>query len=92
MIYINNHIKADHGGVRGRGGDVMRKDKVVRLLKMGRHNLIRSEDQSKDTLIMEDKKMEDNFVKSEEEEEVGDVISRLFDWDFDQLLRQVVKL
>ena len=59
---------------------------------MGRHNLIRSEDQAKDTLMISDEEMEDNFVKSEEEEEVGDVISRLFDWDFDQLLRQVVKL
>ena len=70
----------------------MRKDKVVRLLKMGRHNLIRSEDEAKDTLMISDKEMDDNFVKSEEEEEVGDVMSRLFDWDFDQLLRQVVKL
>ena len=59
---------------------------------MGRHNLIRSEDEAKDTLMISDKEMDDNFVKSEEEEEVGDVMSRLFDWDFDQLLRQVVKL
>ena len=69
----------------------MRKDNVVRLLKMGRHNLIRSEDQAKDTLMISDEEMEDNFVKSEEED-VRDVMSRLFDWDFDQLLRQVVKL
>jgi len=66
----------------------MRKDKVLRLLQMGRHNLIRSEDQAKDTLMISDEEMEDNFVKSEEEE-VGDVMSRLFDWDFDQLLRQI---
>ena len=59
---------------------------------MGRHNLIRSEDEAKDTLMISDKEMDDNFVKSEEEEEVGDVMSRLFDWDFDQLLRQAVKL
>ena len=41
--------------------------------------------------MISDEEMEDNFVKSEEEE-VGDVMTRLFDWDFDQLLRQVVKL
>ena len=58
---------------------------------MGRHNLIRSEDQAKDTLMISDEEMEDNFVESEKEE-VRDVMSRLFDWDFDQLLRQVVKL
>ena len=42
--------------------------------------------------MISDEEMEDNLVKSEEEEEEGDVMSRLFDWDFDQLLRQVVKL
>ena len=46
---------------------------------MGRDNLMRSDE------------AEDNLIRSEqeEEEELGDVMSHLFEWDFDQLLRQV---
>ena len=64
------------------GDDAMREDNVVRPHKMGRDNSMRSDE------------AEDNLIRSEEEEqeEFGDVMSHLFEWDFDQLLRQVGKL
>ena len=63
--------------------DLMRSKEVE-------YNLMRSEEIRGD-LIRSD--MGDNLMKSKEEEEneeeVEDVMSRLFDWDFDQLIRQV---
>ena len=56
------------------GEDAMRKDNVVSAHKMGRDDLMRSDG------------TRDNSVRSEEEME--DVMSCLFEWDFDQLLRQ----
>ena len=63
--------------------DELRKDNVVRLHKMGRErdNLIRSDKEGDNLLRSEE--IRDNLIRSGE-----DVMSRLFDWDFDQLLRQ----
>ena len=77
------------------GDDEMRKDNVVRLHKMGRDNLIRSDEEGDNLLRSEE--MRDNLRRSDEEEEnlIGsevDVMTRLFQWDFDQLLRQDLKL
>ena len=64
------------------GDDAMIEDNVVRPHKMGRDTSMRSDE------------AEDNLIRSEaeeEEQELGDVMSHLFEWDFDQLLRQVNK-
>ena len=67
------------------GDDAIRKDNVVSAHKMGRDDLMRS-NEIRDNLMRSDK-ADDNLVRSEEEE-VEDVMSCLFEWDFDQLLRQ----
>ena len=66
------------------GDDAIRKDNVVSAHKMGRDDLMRS-DEIKDD-VMRSAEADDNLVRSEEE--VEDVMSCLFEWDFDQLLRQ----
>ena len=68
------------------GDDAIRKVNVVSAHKMGRDDLMRS-NEIRDNLMRSDK-ADDNLVRSEEEEEVEDVMSCLFEWDFDQLLRQ----
>ena len=82
------------------GDDAIRKDNVVSAHKMGRDDLMRS-DEIRDNVMRSDE-AEDNLIRSEQEEaeeeeaeeeeqELGDVMSHLFEWDFDQLLRQVDK-
>ena len=77
------------------GDDAIRKDNVVSAHKMGRDDLMRS-DEIRDNLMRSDE-IRDNVMRSDEadddlvrseEEEVEDVMSCLFEWDFDQLLRQ----
>ena len=67
------------------GDDAIRKDNVVSAHKMGRDDLMRS-DEIRDNVMRSDE-ADDDLVRSEEEE-VEDVMSCLFEWDFDQLLRQ----
>ena len=67
------------------GDDTIRKDNVVSAHKMGRDDLMRS-NEIRDNLMRSDE-ADDDLVRSEEEE-VEDVMSCLFEWDFDQLLRQ----
>ena len=67
------------------GDDTIRKDNVVSAHKMGRDDLMRS-DEIRDNVMRSDE-ADDDLVRSEEEE-VEDVMSCLFEWDFDQLLRQ----
>ena len=65
------------------GDDAIRKDNVVSAHKMGRDDLMRS-DVIRDNVMRSDE-ADDDLVRSEE---VEDVMSCLFEWDFDQLLRQ----
>ena len=67
------------------GDDAIRKVNVVSAHKMGRDDLMRS-DEIRDNVMRSDE-ADDDLVRSEEEE-VEDVMSCLFEWDFDQLLRQ----
>ena len=79
-------------------GDVMRleerEDNAVRVHRMGEdEDELRSDEEGGQLMRSEEEEEE----KGEEEEEKvpwkslegDDVMSRLFDWDFDQLLRQV---
>ena len=73
------------------GDDAMIEDNVVRPHKMGRDNFMRS-DEAEDNLIRSEQEEAEEEEAEEEEQELGDVMSHLFEWDFDQLLRQVGKL
>ena len=79
-------------------GDVMRleerEDNAVRVHRMGEdEDEIRSDEEGGQLMRSEEEEEEEKEEKGEKVPwkslEGDDVMSRLFDWDFDQLLRQV---